>query len=344
MSHELPSARSKGRQFLTMSLEECFSMYKEGCIREGKSNVSFSIFCRLRPKSVFTVGQTPDQQCICEQCENFRLVKNQLIKVGVRAIPAHTTDSVKLSLCKFNSNDSENNKCDREDNRSDSFHQINPEYGKVQCITRNCHYCGIDKVQLNVLQANPDLHDDCNIIQWNRWIWVEKFPGSTQKKMILKTEQGTRKQLFCVFLDDLKSLSHHLFSANWNYTHFQYIRENLKPGYLLFVLDFGQNYMNVFQDKPQLIHWDHTQTTIHPIVNFFIKLGESVVTAEEHIMISNDKNHDKYAVKAFEHASLNYLKEKGFSPTHIIQFSNNCASHIRARELSNLFHVQMCPF
>ena len=106
ISHELPSARCNGRCFLSMTLEECFLVYKEGCSREGRSNVSFSTFCRLRPKSVFTVGQTPDRQCICEQCENFRLVKNHLIKLGVKAIPAHTTDCVKMSLCQIDSDDS----------------------------------------------------------------------------------------------------------------------------------------------------------------------------------------------------------------------------------------------
>ena len=43
------------------------------------------------------------------------------------------------------------------------------------------------------------------------------------------------------------------------------------------------------------------------------------------------KNHDKYAVKAFEQASLNHLKEKGFTPTHIIQFNDNCLSQYKSR-------------
>ena len=236
VSHELPSVRCKGRHFLTLSLEECFSMYKEGCINEGKTNVSFSTFCWLRPKSVFKVGQTPDRQCICEQCENFRLVKNHLIKLGVRGIPAHTTDCVKLSLCQIDSDDS----CDSQNDRINSFHQINPDYGKVQCITQNCLNCGVDKVQLKILEENPNLYDDVNTIQWNQWIWVEKFPGASSKKMILSTKQGIRKDLLEMFLDDLKSLSHHLFLANWNYAQFQYIRDNLKQGYLLSVLDYGQ--------------------------------------------------------------------------------------------------------
>ena len=70
-----------------------------------------------------------------------------------------------------------------------------------------------------------------------------------------------------------------------------------------------------------------------------MKEGESVVTLEEHIMISDDKNHDKYAVKAFEQASLDHLKEKGFTPTHssmtIVQVS------INQEEYFNLFRILM---
>ena len=125
-------------------------------------------------------------------------------------------------------------------------------------------------------------------------------------------------------------MSQHVFATNSNYAMFQYIRDNLKPGYLLQVLDFGQNYVNVFQDEPQSKHWDHTQTTIHPIVNFFIKQGESV-TNVEHIMILSDRPHDKFAVKTFEETSLSALKAKGFVPTHIIQFNDNCSSQYKGK-------------
>ena len=46
---------------------------------------------------------------------------------------------------------------------------------------------------------------------------------------------------------------------------------------------------------------------------------------------SHTENHDKYAVKAFEQASLDHLKEKGFTPTHIIQFNDNCLSQYKSR-------------
>ena len=110
---------------------------------------------------------------------------------------------------------------------------------------------------------------------------------------------GTLLEIVTLFAKQLEGLAYHIFSCNWNYAQFQHVRDNLKPGFLLQVYDFGQNFMNVYQDEPQQVHWDHSQTTIHPIISYYIKPGESTITTEEHIMISDDLTHDKFAVKKF---------------------------------------------
>ena len=145
VSHELPAVKYKGRRFLNLTLDEYYSLYRDGCDWKGKKHVSFSTFCKLRLKLVFKVDQTPSRQCICETCENFRLAKNQLIKVRVQGVPSHMTDCIKKSLCNIDSDDSFVD-------RNDSFHQINLEYGKIECITRNCSKCGATKLQLHILQ------------------------------------------------------------------------------------------------------------------------------------------------------------------------------------------------
>ena len=72
------------------------------------------------------------------------------------------------------------------------------------------------------------------------------------------------------------------------------------------------------------------------------------MTVEEHIMITSDKNHDKYVIKTFEEVSLNHLKEKGFIPTHIIQFNDNCASQYKSKgtfqfiSCADIPHLKMC--
>ena len=71
VSHEHPSVQLKGRRFLTTTIEQCYSLYKEDCRNESKTAVAFSTFACLRPKNVFKIKQTPDRQCICDECKNF---------------------------------------------------------------------------------------------------------------------------------------------------------------------------------------------------------------------------------------------------------------------------------
>ena len=56
------------------------------------------------------------------------------------------------------------------------------------------------------------------------------------------------------------------------------------------------------------------------------KAWETAVTTEEHIMISDDLNHDKFAVRKFEELSLQHLKSKGIAPKFIVIVSDNCKS------------------
>ena len=75
--------------------------------------------------------------------------------------------------------------------------------------------------------------------------------------------------------------------------------------------------MNIYQDKPQGVHWDHSQTVIHPIVSYYLdKNGKLVI--EEHIMMIDDLKHDTFAICAFEHKTLEHLKKKDFVPSKII--------------------------
>ena len=177
---------------------------------------------------------------------------------------------------------------------------------------------------MKLLKANPELESDPNWYDYSHWSWEKKGPKS--RKLVLQRQKGTLYEIVSMFASQLQELACHIFSCNWNYAQFQHMRENLKPGFLLQVYDFGQNFMNVYQDEPQQIHWDHTQTTIHPIISYYIKPGETAVTTEEHIMISDDLNHDKFAVRKFEELSLQHLKSKGIAPKFIVIFSDNCKS------------------
>ena len=231
VSHHHPSARFNGRRFLITTLEDCYRLYKDSCREECKQPVSFSTFACLRPKNVFKIDQTPDRQCICDECENFRMTRRILNRLGVKGVPPHSKDCIEMSMCDNNGdNNDDSHDCVTD---SDAYHQIDPNYGRIECINQ--------------------------------------------------------------------------------------------------VYDFGQNFMNIFQDEPQAVHWDHNQTMIHPIISYYIKPGESTITTEEHIMISSDLNHDKYAVKKFQDLSLEHLKSKGVVPNYLVIFSDNCSCQYKGK-------------
>ena len=89
--------------------------------------------------------------------------------------------------------------------------------------------------------------------------------------------------------------------------------------------------MNKYQDEPKECHWDHSQTVLHPIINHRCCPADGKLIVEEHVIISNDLNHDKHAVKAFEQASMKELQRSGFKPSHIMQFCDNCSSQYKSK-------------
>ena len=326
VSHEHPSVRLKGHRFMTSTLEECFTLYKDDCKKEFKVAVSFSTFARLRPRNVYKIDQTPDRQCICDECENFRMVRRTLNRLGIKGVPVHSKECIEMSLCQINDSNADSN-----DNNpdSDAFHQIDPNYGRIECINRSCKECGKNLVLLTILKANPNLESNVKSFEYSQWCWQKKTART--RKLVLEKKSGTLLEIVTLFAKQLEGLAYHIFSCNWNYAQFQHVRDNLKPGFLLQVYDFGQNFMNVYQDEPQQVHWDHSQTTIHPIISYYIKPGESTITTEEHIMISDDLTHDKFAVKKFEALSLQHLKSKGITPRYIVIFSDNCKSQYKGK-------------
>ena len=105
ISFEMLIARASSRQFLTKTLEESYHMYQEDCKKSDKEYVSFSTFCRLHPKNIYKVNQTPDRQCICDQCENFQLLRQAFQYNQIKGIPSHTDLCIKQSMCDVSNNE-----------------------------------------------------------------------------------------------------------------------------------------------------------------------------------------------------------------------------------------------
>ncbi len=287
-----------------------YRLYRSDCEKAGFNPISLSHFNRLRPKKVFTLKNIPDKYCICDICKYHKMSKSALEKAGVQGIPSKHSAEMMNTMC------SENVGQD--------------QYAAYQCISHACDKCGAQKFKSELMSHNQHL-DWNSTINWRHWGYKQredtKNPCSKQKYMF-RDECGQLHELLDMYIDQLEDMTLHTFHCNWNYAQYQELKSSLLNGELLQILDFAQNYLCVAQDAPQSLHWDHMQVVLHPIINHFINADGKLV-CEEHIIISNDRRHDKYAVHAFEEVSLRSLKEH-LDIKCIYQFCDNCAGQYKS--------------
>ena len=171
--------------------------------------------------------------------------------------------------------------------------------------------------------------EDPTIIKWKRW-----DSDKLTKCMDPHIETGTKYQYLKVLGDDMKDLALHLFDMWLNYSQLNYIMdpETLEYDHLVQVRDFGRNYLNQFQDEPQSLFWYHTQTVMHPIINYYrCPQCPKKIVSDEHIIISDNRKHDKQVVQTFEEVSLGFLASEGIVPTKKIQFCDNYLQQYESR-------------
>ena len=179
-----------------------------------------------------------------------------------------------------------------------------------------------------LLKENPGIDKDQQEITYRRWKYVEKEKG---KKLDMVDEVATMSELLNQYISDLQFMSLHMFNWKWHDQQFQYIKDHLQESHLLQVLDFAQKFMNELGEEPQSLHWADTQTVIHQIVNYYKCPIDGETITHEHIMISDDLKHDKYAAKAFEDASMKSLLTLSFKLKCILQFCDNCSGHYKSK-------------
>ena len=145
----------------------------------------------------------------------------------------------------------------------------------------------------------------------------------------------------------MKDLALNLFDMWWNYSQFKYIKdpETLEYDHLVQVIDFGKNYLNQFQDELWSLFWYHTQTVvIHPIINYYrCPQYPKKIIMDEDIIISDNRKHDKQAVRTFKEVSLGFLASEGIVPTKKIQFCDNCSQQYKAESASTTCPNLMFP-
>ena len=134
-----------------------------------------------------------------------------------------------------------------------------------------------------------------------------------------------------MLVEHLQSMAEHSFNAFWNYCQYKSAKHNIKPGDVIFVHDFAQNYLCKHQNECQGLHWKDEQVTLMPTVAHFICPQKecSALVTHEIVHISPDLKHDAHLVKQFTTNSIEVL-EKSAVPIHkIVQFRDQAPSQYK---------------
>ena len=119
---------------------------------------------------------------------------------------------------------------------------------------RECDLCGTDKVKHAIKHQNEVLLKSNIQMQWHKWQVVEGKLAPQKCRL-----KGTVRKAMTEFLTQVDDISDHLFRANWHCCVFDYIKSNMKNGYVLQVMDFAMKFNNWYQDEVQSAYWPGTQ-------------------------------------------------------------------------------------
>ena len=92
----------------------------------------------------------------------------------------------------------------------------------------------------------------------------------------------------------------------------------MTPGTVVAIYDFTQNYSTVLQNEIKSAHYCKAQITLHPILCYIFNENNEL-TRESVVILSDDINHDYWAVDAFRRKLICHLHSKNVKISHLIE-------------------------
>lgn len=113
-------------------------------------------------------------------------------------------------------------------------------------------------------------------------------------KKLLVTKNGTQGQLVDELLNEMSSISLHLFVAGWQYQQFNHIKQEMPERWVVVIADFAENYRTFFQDEIQSANWQYQQITLHPTIAYYrcTEKDCNEIITESMVCILDDLKHE----------------------------------------------------
>lgn len=299
--------RTLERKHLVLcNLKEAHEFFKE---RNPNVKVGFSKFAELRPKQCILAGSAGTHSvCVCTIHQNIKLMHtgakfSKLLEDFQQITIKHPRDWLNLIMCT----------------------PSNPD-----CHLKRCNNCG-DKTKVKDIMQNLFDEKQIDSIEFKKWTTTDR---STMETLNLSIDDFIES--FCSKLDIYQK---HDFIAKMQSIAYRETKENLKPGELLVVLDFAENYSMVLQDEVQSFHWNNEMATVHPFVIYYLDEVKAKIAHQSFVIISDCNIHDTVAVYIFQKYLINFIKKNLMIPSKIKYFSDGCAAQYKNhKNFTNLCH------
>ncbi|XP_053401360.1 uncharacterized protein LOC128557639 [Mercenaria mercenaria] len=222
----------KQRRVLLLNLKTLHKKF----LSEGKTNVSYSVFCRLRPFYVVFPRQSDRNTCLRKTCNNTELLAEALTR-------AKATKSVDLNsyveeaVCNIN---------------------------KKTCMYGECSVCKNKSVEVNKAVLDID-------VTWFEWTTkrdvrkIKKAKTMIEKPVyvtVKECKEGKVDQLFDRFSDQLKRYQKHIYRTNTQYDYYSMRRKTLSENECIMRIDFSENYVCGYSEEIQSVHFGASKKQI----------------------------------------------------------------------------------
>ncbi|KAI4828351.1 hypothetical protein KUCAC02_022447 [Chaenocephalus aceratus] len=215
----------KQKRFLNDILR---NLHRKFLTEHPNYNLSYSLFCRMRPFWVVNPTLADRQTCLCKVHENLSFLAEKL----------HTLKLIRS--------------VDMEDLTS----SISCNPNSKDCMYNECPHC---KGQEFAIAAEVNLQANVELTQWSTETVIREKKNKDGKKDKVPMKITVKKKkvlvdLLEMFQGQLRHFKRHTFNIKSQLTHYRELRKSMTNQECLIHVDFSENYSCKFAAEIQAMH------------------------------------------------------------------------------------------
>ncbi|KAK3718975.1 hypothetical protein QZH41_003331 [Actinostola sp. cb2023] len=296
------------KRHLMWSLKETYAMFKK---ENSDCEIGLSKFSPLRPCNVLLSSKMLRTVCLCQQHDNIRLLCDCLGK-EIPSFPQYSSSFVDVFVCDSNNE---------------------------SCMTGECKDC---PDFLEEMKEEAPLDEITTWYQWERV--TQEVPGkkgkaaSLTKKMQKVHKEGTVEEALQSLDTKMPPFLKHVFIKRNQARFFQEKIKNLKPEEAVVQFDFSENYTCLQQDEIQSAYYNQEQVTLFTVAVWSKDLSCNTICTS-HVIVSDDRSHEKKSVAVFLNKVLNtFVKENHPGVNEVHMFSDGPSSQFKKKFIAQLLN------